>query len=317
MASEFNFACSLSNPFIRQEVRDNCNEIRWTSPLAAEIVRYFLLPDQRILPSRSEVRAYFSNLEIDDRPLTDEEIEKVVRICHEFQLVAERSAIDREIDEFFRFYHRKAVTHVLHAAQGNPELIIDGIKSLRYRQTSKIPLVGMGDLDVNEVMRKELGDSNDRYYPSGLSCIRMSNPYGGYQRGEVVEFCGPPSCLTGDTKILTLDRGCKTIEEMYINKEENISVYSYDTSNNCPRVSVAERVVLTKHVIELAEIRIGSATIRSTTDHRFLMADGTYKEAKDLQAGDSLMPITRGLSTSSGYYKEEREYVYSHDKWLW
>ena len=51
----------------------------------------------------------------------------------------------------------------------------------------------------------------------------------------------------------------------------------------------------------------GGYIIRCTPDHKFMLIDGSYKEARELKSFDSLMPLYRTYQTRDGY-----ETIYSH-----
>lgn len=107
------------------------------------------------------------------------------------------------------------------------------------------------------------------------------------------------ACLTGDTKIKLLDGTTKTIKELYDSNEKGFWVYSIDSEGNIVP-GKADEVVLTRKSAEVVKITFDNGeSLRCTPDHKIMLRDGSYKEAKDLVAGDALMPL---------YYKDSYTY---------
>lgn len=112
----------------------------------------------------------------------------------------------------------------------------------------------------------------------------ISPEYVGYDEG----------CFTGDTKVSLLNSEEKTLEEL-THLTEPFWVYSMDDDKNIvPGKAIALKTGINKPVmiIELDN----NEKIQCTLDHKFMLRDGSYKEAKDLKKNDSLMPLYRKLN---------------------
>lgn len=98
-------------------------------------------------------------------------------------------------------------------------------------------------------------------------------------------------CFTGDTKISLLD-GTETEIKDLVGRDE-FWVYSCKPDGTVvPGRGHSARI--TKYVDKLVEVTLDNdEIIRCTPDHRFMLRDGSYKEAKDLTVEDSLMPLYR------------------------
>ena len=127
-------------------------------------------------------------------------------------------------------------------------------------------------------------------------------------------------CLSGDTKIPLLDGRILTISEIY-KKYPNggIYVYSYDTEI---KQIVPGKVILAtltqKNVQTIKIILDNGNAIKCTPEHKFMLRNGTYKEAKNLTTEDSLMPFNRSFSPK-GYEiisLNNGEEKYTH-VWSW
>ena len=101
-----------------------------------------------------------------------------------------------------------------------------------------------------------------------------------------------PLCLRGDTKIYLTDGRNLTIKEVV--KEFEQGKENYVLSCNLDGdFSIAKIINGCKTKTSKKYIRFtldNGEVINSTEDHRFLMRDGEYKKAEELEVGDSMMP---------------------------
>ena len=91
-------------------------------------------------------------------------------------------------------------------------------------------------------------------------------------------------CLDGDTEIVTSD-GIHKISDL---EDKSIKVYS--VSDNLDIILSSECTVKkTAETVDEYELELEDGTIiKCTPNHKFLLKDGTYKEAKDLTLDDEL-----------------------------
>lgn len=117
----------------------------------------------------------------------------------------------------------------------------------------------------------------------------------GTRRGE--RYNNPEyGCFTGDTLIPLLNGTTIPIKEL-VNKECWIYGVLPDGTVK-PSFSPGAVYKGNKEVIEI--ILDNNEVIKCTPDHKFMLRDGTYKEAKDLQENESLMPLYRQIN-KKGY----------------
>jgi len=123
-------------------------------------------------------------------------------------------------------------------------------------------------------------------------------------------------CFSYDTEIPLLSGETKTLGDL-IEANQPVWVYSYDQKTN--RIKPAKAYpVATRENAKLLEVEIDNGEkIKCTPDHRFMLRDGTYREAQHLQPNDSLMPLYRQISGDlksevSGY---EKTYQPATDKY--
>lgn len=185
MSSELTVACSLANPKIRQSIRTSCIEIKWRSEQASKIVEFFC-DDGRSrggVPHPAEMRSFLSNF------CMEEEIDNILKKIYEFASV-EANKVENILKDFQKFYETKMITTILEDEKGNASNIVARIKALEQIETSSIPLECLGEMDVDAIIAAELG--SEGAIQSSFDFIRRSSPWGGYIRGQVVQFVAPP-----------------------------------------------------------------------------------------------------------------------------
>jgi ribonucleotide reductase alpha subunit len=100
-------------------------------------------------------------------------------------------------------------------------------------------------------------------------------------------------CLTGDTLVAVADgRGHVRIDELAASGKD-VSVFCYDDGG---RIVVRTMRHPRKTGDKLPVFRVtldDGSVIRATENHRFRLRDGSYREVRELTAGDSLMILTK------------------------
>jgi hypothetical protein len=146
-----------------------------------------------------------------------------------------------------------------------------------------------------------------------VNALQLFQPSGGQAQLYAVEVC-----LAGDTKIPLLDGTEVAMRDLQ--GREPFWVYSCSDHDHI-RPGRAHSVHLTKPNAPVLCVKLDNDTsIRCTPEHRFLMRDGSYKQAQELTCGDSLMPLYRRLHplTKGGSTYEqvlmpkEQEWAFTH-----
>lgn len=104
-------------------------------------------------------------------------------------------------------------------------------------------------------------------------------------------------CFTGDTKISLMDGSERSLRELSMtHAKKDFWVYSCDERGDVvPGVAHSPR--LTRKDAPVVKVTLDDGQFfRCTPDHRIMMRDGSYKEARHLSSGDSLMPLYKKLS---------------------
>ena len=118
----------------------------------------------------------------------------------------------------------------------------------------------------------------------------------------VVEGDSAGGCFSGNTKIALTDGRDLSLAEIVKERKENKLHYCY-TLKSDGRIGVGEVLYprITKQNAEVIQVTLDTGeVITCTPDHKFMLRDSSYKEAKDLQSDDSLMPLYRKLSEIGG-----------------
>lgn len=113
--------------------------------------------------------------------------------------------------------------------------------------------------------------------------------------GAALDIYMEEACLAGNTKIKLLSGVEKTIKELFDEDYTNFWVYAVDENGQCAPTLI-ERVI-NKGNKQIYEITLDDGSIiKCTGDHKWLLSDNTWCEAKDLKFGSSLMSISSKLN---------------------
>jgi hypothetical protein len=175
---------------------------------------------------------------------------------------------------------------------------------------TKSPIYNLSDITkIKEVREESLGSADQSLIiKCFLEPVNRCMQYGGLIPGTVNMLVAPPGCFTGDTRVMTLDGISHTLQELYDSKQK-LGLYGADSNGNLS-TGLADSVYLSKFTDSLIEVTIDNKyVVRCTSDHPFMMRDGTYKNAETLKEFDELMPIRRIIgnvnhSKDSGEYEE-------------
>ncbi len=135
--------------------------------------------------------------------------------------------------------------------------------------------------------------------PGMLFIVSSKRTHDDFTAKRIEESLNDPSvfvrdyCLVGDTRIRLLNGTCPTIKEL----AEGVAgarfwVYSVD-AEGWVVPGQAHSARLTEAQAPVFKITLDSGeTIRATSNHPFLLRNGTYRRVSDLIVGDSLMPLS-------------------------
>jgi len=97
-------------------------------------------------------------------------------------------------------------------------------------------------------------------------------------------------CVSGDVEIPLLDGTTRTMREL----EGSSPFWVYSIKDGRVVPGLCTRAWCTGLREDMVEVELDNGEkLRTTSDHRFMLRDGTYRRAAELAAGDSLMPLYR------------------------
>ena len=134
-----------------------------------------------------------------------------------------------------------------------------------------------------------------------------------------------PLCVTGDTKVPLIDGRVLSVVELVKEYEEGKENWVYSVDPQTLEIKVGKIVWAGKTRLNAQLVEVGlnnGKTLRVTPDHKFMLRDGRYVEAKNLRVGDSLMPLKRLITSKKKgwlydgyevvYNPSDGKYVYTH-----
>jgi len=145
------------------------------------------------------------------------------------------------------------------------------------------------------------GEVMGKYHPHGDSSIygaiaRMAQDFS--LRYPLIRGQGNFGCFTADTKVKLTDGRDLSFLDLIEEYKQGKKNYTF-TVNDEGMIKVAEikHPRKTKYAEIMKIVLDNGEEIKCTLDHKFMLKNGEYREAKDLDEGDSLMPCYSRYST--------------------
>ncbi|MDO8519920.1 MAG: DNA gyrase subunit A, partial [Deltaproteobacteria bacterium] len=161
-----------------------------------------------------------------------------------------------------------------------------------------------------------VGEVLKKYHPHGDSAVydslvRMAQDWN--LRYPLIDGQGNFGCFTGDTRIRLADGSSKSFLELIEDEKIGKTDFTYTIKDGGQIAMAPIRAPrLTKKKAPIVCVTLDNGEkIKCTPDHRFMLRDGTYCEARNLQAGASLMPFYSRFSEGT-----EEIYNPATDQWL-
>ncbi|MFH1656662.1 MAG: DNA gyrase subunit A [Candidatus Nealsonbacteria bacterium] len=173
----------------------------------------------------------------------------------------------------------------------------DGLKPVHRRILYSMYKMG---LFYNVKFRKSatvVGNCMGRYHPHGDaaiydSLVRMAQDFS--LRYPLVIGQGNFGCFTKDTKVKLTDGRSLTFGQLIKEYKQGKKNYTFTFNSQDKIIEIAEikKPRLTRKNEKLIEVILDNEKkIRCTLNHKFMLRNGTYREAQNLKAGDSLMAL--------------------------
>jgi len=165
-----------------------------------------------------------------------------------------------------------------------------------YEEAKKYVIAGYAQVNTLEGLKKSLYTSGPCYATFPVYDTERWDFWKPAQQGQ--EAIGGHACFTKDTKVSLLDGNELSFEELEQKyKNDFFWVYSSDENGNIvPGKAHSSRI--TQKNAKIIKITLDNGEIiKCTENHQFMLKDGSYKEAKDLEITDSLKPLYRRYTT--------------------
>jgi len=203
--------------------------------------------------------------------------------------------ISREMRESYLDYAMSVIT-----SRALPD-VRDGLKPVHRRILFTMAQMG---LTAGAKFRKSaavVGDCMGKYHPHGdlsiyEAMVKMAQDFS--YRYPLVLGQGNFGCFTKDTKVQLADGRSLSFESLIQEEKEGKKNYTFTiTPEGEIAIAPIERPRLTRKNTTIMKVILDNGQeIRCTLNHKFLLKDGSYIEAKDLKQGVSLMPLYRRVS---------------------
>ncbi|OGL88980.1 hypothetical protein A3H75_00435, partial [Candidatus Uhrbacteria bacterium RIFCSPLOWO2_02_FULL_51_9] len=218
-------------------------------------------------------------------------------------VIAPRSIVTEMRDSYLDYAMSVIVARAL------PD-VRDGLKPVHRRILYAMWQMGLKHTAKFRKSAAITGEVLGKYHPHGDTAVydamvRMAQDFS--FRHPLVHGQGNMGCFTKDTKIKLTDGRDLSFEELAEEYNEGKKNYTFTVNSN-GRIAIAEikHPRMTIPNAELLQVTLDNgAKIRCTPNHLFMLRDGSYKEAQNLQAGESLMPLYERVSTNEDRLKRE------------
>jgi len=180
--------------------------------------------------------------------------------------------------------------------------IEDGLKPVQRRILYAMQQMGLKPGTPTKKSARVVGDVIGKYHPHGDSAVyeamvRMAQDFS--LRYPLVFGQGNFGCFTKDTKVALADGRKLNFERLIEEHRKGKRNFTF-TIDKKGIVKIAEikNPRLTKKNAEIMKVILDNGEeIKCTLNHKFMLKDGNYREARNLKSGDSLMPVYMKLST--------------------
>ncbi|HUQ42634.1 MAG TPA: DNA gyrase subunit A [Candidatus Limnocylindrales bacterium] len=174
----------------------------------------------------------------------------------------------------------------------------DGLKPVQRRILYTMHEMGLRNDRPFRKSAAIVGDVMGKYHPHGDApiydaLVRLAQDFAA--RYPTIQGQGNFGCFSGDTKVEMYQGEPKTLAELVdmAHRGMRAEVFTLDSHRNV-RIKPMRAPRLVRRNDPVVKITLESgAEIVCTPDHRFMLREGTYREAQQLKAKDQLMPFAR------------------------
>ena len=213
----------------------------------------------------------------------------------------EKGVFDSEVsDEMKKAYLDYAMSVIVARALPAVE---DGLKPVQRRILYSMYLMGLKPNSQTKKSARIVGDVLGKYHPHGdvavyEAMVRMAQDFS--LRYPLVYGQGNFGCFTSDTKVVLTDGRNLSFADLIKENNEGKRNFTFTIDNNKIKITEIKNPRKTRQNAKIMKVILDNdEEIKCTLNHKFMLRDGNYKEAKDLISGDSLMPLYFRFSTKN------------------
>ncbi|MBI2660559.1 hypothetical protein HYX07_05340, partial [Candidatus Woesearchaeota archaeon] len=177
----------------------------------------------------------------------------------------------------------------------------DGLKPVHRRVLFTMWEIGLLHNKPFKKSANVVGNCMARFHPHSDTAIydtlvRLAQTFS--MRYPLVDGQGNFGCFTSDTKVKLTDGRDLSFVELVEEHKQGKKNYTFTVDDNgLIKIAEIKNPRLTKKGAEIMKVVLDNGEeIKCTLNHRFMLKDGSYKEAQNLEPEDSLMPLYQRLS---------------------
>jgi len=202
------------------------------------------------------------------------------------------------VDELKESYIDYAMSVIV--ARALPD-VRDGLKPVHRRILYAMMQTGLRSSTKHRKSMAVVGEVLKSYHPHGdvavyETLVRMAQDFN--MRYTLVDGQGNFGCFTRDTKVKLADGRDLSFGELIEEQKQGKNNFTYTVDGN-GQIKIAKILNPRKTIKNAKIVKVvldNGEEIKCTLNHKFMQKDGSYKEAQDLEPGDSLMPLYFKLS---------------------
>ena len=228
----------------------------------------------------------------------DLEIEQLEKKSLNLKDLSEDRILNSEISgNMKRAYIDYAMSVIVSRALPSVE---DGLKPVHRRILYAMKLMGL-EKGMTKKCARIVGDTMGKFHPHGdlaiyNALVRMAQDFS--LRYPLIKGQGNFGCFTADTKVKLTDGRDLSFLNLIKENKQGKKNFTF-TVNEDNQIEIAEIKNPRKTIINAEIMKIildNGQEIKCTLNHKFMLRSGDYKEAQNLESGDSLMPCYFRLS---------------------
>jgi len=173
--------------------------------------------------------------------------------------------------------------------------IEDGLKPVQRRILYSMYQMGLKPGTQTKKSARVVGDIMGKFHPHGDvaiydALVRMAQDFS--LRYPLIYGQGNFGCFTADTKIALADGRDLSFKDLIEEHKNGKRNFAFTIEDGEIKIAEIKNPRKTKESVPIMKVVLdNNEEIKCTTNHKFMLRDGSYKEARDLKSEDSLMPL--------------------------